>query len=148
MKAMKPLKPTMLYRVAAGLLLLFTAAHTNGLLQSNAPGPRTEAVWQYMKHVHFHLMGADCTYAEFYIGFGLLVSAYLLFSAFFAWYLGDVARKNPLSIQTLGWAFFAVNVANLILSWKYFFAAPGIVAALICACVGLATWQIQQAAQA
>lgn len=91
-----------------------------------------------MSGVHFQLMGINCSYGGFYIGFGLLFTAYLLFSAFLAWHLSGLARKNPQTIGVLGWSLFTVQVANLALSWIYFFPAPVAVSALAALCLGWA----------
>jgi hypothetical protein len=68
------------------------------------------------------------------------VTVYLLFSAFLAWHLGNVARTNPQAIGALGWAFFAVQVAILVLSSIYFFTAPIVFSGLVAACAGAAAW--------
>jgi len=54
------------------------------------------------------------------IGFGLLFTVYLLFSAFLAWHLGGLARKNPETTGALGWSIFTVQVVNLVLSLDVF----------------------------
>jgi hypothetical protein len=118
------MKPTFLYRIASGLLVVFAASHTYGLLTFKAASPEARAVREAMNNVHFQFMGADCSYGNFYIGFGLLFTAYLLFSAFLAWHLGGLARKTPQTIGTLAWSFFTVLVATLALSWMYFLACP------------------------
>ncbi|MDQ2843544.1 MAG: hypothetical protein M3Y72_21385, partial [Acidobacteriota bacterium] len=76
-------------------------------------------------------------------GFGLFVTAFLLFSAFLAWHLGEQARNNPRTIGSLGWAFFALQVASLILSWIYFALGPAIFSALIAGCLGWAAWLLK-----
>jgi hypothetical protein len=69
----------------------------------------------------------------------------MLFSAFLAWHLGALAGKNPQTIGALGWAFFAVQVASLALSWIYFSAAPVVFSALVATCVGWAAWLVTRA---
>ncbi|HYL04899.1 MAG TPA: hypothetical protein VE075_02605, partial [Thermoanaerobaculia bacterium] len=76
----------------------------------------------------------------FYVGFGLYVTVYLLFSAFLAWYLGDLAVRDPQAIGALGWAFFAVQVASFALSWIYFSAAPALFSGLVAALTGWAAF--------
>ena len=136
------MNPTLLYRIAAGLLILFAVSHTMGLF-SKPPSPEASVARAAMNNVHFQFMGADCTYGQFFVGFGLLFTAYLLFSAFVAWYLGDLARKNPIAIGGLGWAVFMVQLANLALSWIYFFIAPVAVSALVAVCLGSAAWLVK-----
>jgi hypothetical protein len=71
------MKPTLLYRIASGLLILFAASHTVGLL-TKPPSLEASAARDAMNNVHFRFMGTDCTYGRFYIGFGLMLTAYLL----------------------------------------------------------------------
>lgn len=85
------------------------------------------------------------TYGEFYLDFGLFPTAYLLFSAFLAWHLGGLAQNDPQAIGALGWAFFAVQMVSLILSWVYFFVPPAVFSALVAACLGWAAWLVQNA---
>jgi hypothetical protein len=139
------MKPTLLYRIASGLLVVFAASHTYGLLGFKASSPEVRGVREAMNDVHFQLMGTNCSYGGFYIGFGLLFTAYLLFSAFLAWHLGGLARKNPETIGALGWSLFTVQVVNLVLSWMYFFPAPAAVSALAAVCLGWAAWLVNGA---
>ncbi len=136
------MKPILLYRVASGLLLVFAASHTSGLLTFKADSPEARGVREAMNNVHFQFSGADCSYGNFYIGFGLLFTAYLLFSAFLAWHLGGLARKTPQTIRTLAWSFFTVQVATLALSWMYFFLPPAAISALVAVCLGWAAWLV------
>jgi hypothetical protein len=136
------MKPTLLYRIAAGLLILFAVSHTMGLF-TEPPSPDAGVARAAMDNVHFRFMGDDCTYGRFFVGFGLLLTAYLLFSAFVALHLGGLARKNPEAIGALGWAFFMVQLVNLALSWIYFFIAPVAVSALVAACLGWAAWLVK-----
>jgi hypothetical protein len=131
---------TVLYRTASILLVLFAAGHTAGFLRFKPPTPDAVAVRDAMSSVHFPVGGSQFTYRGFYDGFGLFVTVYLLFSAFLAWYLGDLARSNPQAIGALGWVFFTVQLAILALSWVYFFTAPIVFAALVAACLGGAAW--------
>jgi hypothetical protein len=134
------MKQTLLYRIASGLLVVFAASHTSGLLSFEASSPEVRGVREAMNDVHFQLMGVNCSYGGFYTGFGLLFTGYLLFSAFLAWHLGGLARKNPELIGVLGWSLFTVQAVNLILSWVYFFPAPVAVSALAAVCLGWAAW--------
>ena len=82
------------------------------------------------------------TYNRFYVGFGLFVTVFLLFSAFLAWRLGTLARNNPQAIGSLSWVFFALQIASLALSWIYFLAPPVVLSALVALCVGWAAWLV------
>jgi len=141
------MKPTLFYRIAAVLLLLFAAGHTVGFLRFVPPTAEGQAVRSAMHNVHFALGRGTYSYAGFYDGFGLTVSVYLVFSAFLAWHLGALARRRPEAIGALAWAFFATQAAQLVLSLVYFFTAPAIFSGVVVACLGIAAWQLRAVPQ-
>jgi hypothetical protein len=138
------MKARLLYRIASILLVLFAAGHTVGFLKFEPPTAQGLAVRDSMNNVHFEVDGASFSYGGFYMGFGLFVSVYLLLAAFLAWYLGNLAATLPRAIGALGWFFFAVQVASLVLSWMYFFAVPIALSALVAVCVGAAAWLVDR----
>src|SRR5262249_55306937 len=87
------MKPIVLYRIAAVLFGVFAAGHTIGFLKFRPPTPEGLAVFDAMNHVQFEVKGSKFTYGAFYTGFGLFATLYLLFSAFLAWHLGNMARE-------------------------------------------------------
>ena len=91
-------KPTLLYRIASVLLVVFAAGHTFGFLKFKPPTPEGLGVWEGMNNVHFQIGKSTYTYASFYNGFGLFATLYLVFAAFLAWHLGNVARNQPQAI--------------------------------------------------
>jgi hypothetical protein len=134
--------PTLFYRIASVLFILFAAGHTAGFMAFKPPSAEGLAVRDAMWNVRFQVKGSSFTYGDFYTGFGLYATVYLLFSAFLAWHLGNLARTNPEAIGSLAWVFAAVQVASLILSWRYFLLPPAILSALLTACLGWAGWLI------
>jgi len=94
------MKATWLYRIAAILLLLFATGHTVGFLKFVPPTPEGQAVMNAMDNVHLQ-PGATYTYGGFYRGFGFFLTVYLLFAAFLAWHLGELARKHPAAAGSL-----------------------------------------------
>ena len=139
------MKATWLYRIAAILLVLFSLGHTIGFLNFKPPTPEGIAVHNAMNNVHFQMSGASLSYGSFYVGFGLFVTAYLLFVAFVAWHLSGLAGKTPQLIGTLGWGLFAVQVASLVLSWIYFAGPPIAFSGVLAVCLGWAAWSVQGA---
>ena len=73
-----------IYRIAAALILLFDLGHTAGY-------PWSDPSWGVdlgaIQSSHFKVLGFTRTYWDFYVGFGLLVSVFLLLAAIFAWQL-------------------------------------------------------------
>src|SRR5271166_2551139 len=111
------------YRIATYLLVVFCAGHTvGGMLTQKSLGAESDAVFSMMKTVHFNFNGGDCTWYGFWLAFGLMASAFLLFSAVVAWTLADVAPSQWSMVAPVAWALFASHVCNAVLSWRYFFA--------------------------
>lgn len=133
---------TLLYRISAFVLVLFAAGHTLGFMKFKAPTPEGVAVQQSMDNVRFSIGGKSLTYGDFYRGFGLFCTAYLLFGAFLAWQLGTMARSNPQAIGALGWVFFGLQVVGIGLSWRYFVLPPTIFSAVMAILTGWAAWLV------
>jgi hypothetical protein len=134
------MKAKWLYRIAAAFFVLFAAGHTIGFLHLRAPSAEGRAVFDAMNTVHFVVSGRTYSYGEFYRGFGLSCTVSMLFSAFVAWHLGEVAGSAPSAIGALGWIFAAVQVAGLVLSVIYFGPPPAILSALVAILLGYAAW--------
>jgi len=132
------MSPTLLYEIAAVLFVVFAAGHTLGFLKLTPPTAEGVAARDAMNNAHFQIGGTTVTYGRLYTGFGLYMTVYLLFSAYLAWHLGVVAARDPAAIGTLGWVFFAVQLANVALAWIYFFLPPRVLSILIVLCVGWA----------
>ena len=134
---------TLLYRVASMLLVLFATGHTFGFLNFKAPTPEGMGVRQAMTDVVFPLRGKNYSYSGFYTGFGLFITADLLFAAFLAWHLGTLAAVNPSAIGLLGWAFCGVQIASLVLSWMFFFPVTAVFSGVVAVCLGAAAWLVR-----
>jgi hypothetical protein len=129
---------TLLYRTAAIVLILFAAGHTAGFLTFKPPSVEGVAVRDAMNNVHFDVDGRPYSYGGFYKGFGIEITVYMLFTALIAWHLGGLARSHHEAIGILGWAFFALHLASVVLSWVYFFPVPAVFAAVVALCTGWA----------
>lgn len=136
---------TLLYCIAAVLLLLFAVGHAVGFMGFKPASPEGLAVRDAMNSVRFEFKGASHSYGGFDTGFGLTVTAYLVFSAFLAWHLGAVAASQPQGIGALAWAFGAVQLACFGLSLAYFFLVPALFSGLVCICLVWAAWLLHAA---
>jgi hypothetical protein len=132
---------TLLYRIAAVILVLFALGHTVGFLKFKPATAAGLAVRESMDRVEFQVRSSTFSYGRFYRGFGLSITAYLLFTAFLSWQLGTLAR-TPSSIGAIAWGFVALQVATLALSWMYFSAAPAVLSGVAVICLGWAAWLI------
>ncbi len=131
------LKASTFYRIAAVLMVLFAAGHTAGFLQHD-PEWKVDALLASMKSIHFNLQGFSRSYWDFFVGFGLQITVFLLFAAVLAWQLGGVAAETLSRIRAITWAFALCFAAVTILSWRYFFAIPLVMSFLITVCLILA----------
>ncbi len=121
------MKSVTAFRSASVLLFIFCVMHTaGGMLAQKSLGPASDTVFDAMKSVHFDFNGADSTWYGFWFGFGLTASIFLLLSSIVAWQFERVPNELWPSLQIISWAFVVSHAANTVLSWKYFFAGPGV----------------------
>jgi hypothetical protein len=131
------MRSSTLYRLAAVLLVLFSFGHTLGFTRATGM-VGADTVVGLMRSVRFSVQGFQRTYWDFYVGFGLFVTVFLLFSAGLSWALAATPRDVRLQIPAATWGLAICYLGVTILSWRYFFVAPGIFAALITVCLGIA----------
>lgn len=134
------MKATVLYRIAAVVFVLFALGHTYGFLSLQAPSPEARAVYDAMNAVHFVVQDHSYSYGGFYRGLGLSCTVSMIFSAFFAWHLGELARSVPAAIGAMGWVFVAVQTAGVVLSLKYFGPPPVVFSAALTLLLAWAAW--------
>ena len=130
------MRASMFYRIAAVLLLLFDAGHTSGFPWSD---PKWGVDLGSMQSTHFYITGFSRTYWDFYVGFGLFVSVFLLLAAILAWQLGRLPAECLTLLRGTAWAFALCFAAISVLSWKYFFIIPIVFSVAITLCLAAAT---------
>jgi hypothetical protein len=131
-------RPWIMLRIASVLALLHFAGHTFGVVLARPRGPEELAVIEAMRSYRFSAMGAPLTYWDYYLGFGLFVSAALLLHAALFWQLSGLARTEPARARPFLFTLLAAYAAFSLLSWIYFFAGPILAATAITVCLGLA----------
>ena len=131
------MKASAFYRIAAVLLLLFDIGHTSGFPWSD---PKWGVDLSLMRSTHFYIMGFSRTYWDFYIGFGLFVSVFLLLAVVLAWQLGGLPPESLALMRGIRWAFALCFAAITVLSWKYFFVIPIVFSIVITVCLTAAAW--------
>jgi len=133
------MKPALLYRIASGLLVLFAIGHTLGFRQVD-PGWGAEGVVGALKSLRFDVQGFTRTYWDFYTGFGLFVTVFLVFAAVLAWQLGSVPQNVLRAMPVVPWTLALSFMGVTFLSWRYFFVVPIAFSAVITLCLLLAAW--------
>jgi len=132
-----------LYRVAAVLILLFDLGHSAGFPWSD---PKWGVDISAMKTTRFPILGFSRTYWDFYVGFGLTISVFLLLAAVLAWQLGALATQTPPLMRLTAWTLVVCFAVMTILNWMYFFTLPIAFSGLITLCLAGATWLSARAA--
>ena len=93
-----------------------------------------------MRSIHLEALGADRTYWDFFVGFGLFVTVFLVFAAVLAWQLAGLPAETLALMRGTAWAFAACFGAITILSFRYFFIIPIVFSVLILLCLTAAGW--------
>ena len=131
------MKASLLYRIAAVLLLLFDAGHTSGFPWSD---PKWAVDLGSMRSTHFYIMGFSRTYWDFYVGFGLSVSVLLLLAVVLAWQLGGLPPESLALMRGTAWAFALCFAAITVVSWRYLFILPIAFSIVTTSCLTAAAW--------
>jgi hypothetical protein len=132
------MRASTLYRIAAVLLLLFDAGHTSGFPWSD---PKWGVDLGSMRSTHFYIMGFNRTYWDFYLGFGLFVSVFLLLTVVLAWQLGGLPPESLARMRGTAWTFALCFAGITFLSWKYFFMIPIVFSIVTTLCLAAAAWR-------
>jgi hypothetical protein len=122
----------MLYRIAAVLILLFDLGHSAGYPWSD---PKWGVDLGTIRSSHFNVLGFSRTYWDFYLGFGLQISVFLLLAAILAWQLGSLPAQTFPLMRWTAWALAGCFAAVTVLSCLYFFIIPIAFGAVITVCL-------------
>jgi len=133
------LKPAIFYRIASVLLLLFAALHTFGFRQVD-PQWGVESLISLMRSIHFDILGTSRTYWDFFVGFGLFFSIFLVFTAVLAWQLGGLPRQTLAVMRGTAWALVICFAGVTIVAFRYAFVVPIVFSILILLCLTAAAW--------
>lgn len=133
------MRASVLYRIAAVLLLLFAAGHTLGFSQSD-PAWGVDPLLGSMRSSHFDVMGSHRTYWDFFLGAGFTVGVLYVFAAVSAWQLGGLPAATLARMRGTTWAFAFAFAAIAVLSWRYLFAIPIGSSIAITVCLTVAAW--------
>src|SRR4051812_30092542 len=128
------MKASVLYRIAAVLLLLFAVGHTFGFRQSD-PAWGVDSLLASMRSIHFDMQGFDRTYWDLFTAAGFSVGVFYLFAAILAWQLGGLPAATLALMRGTAWAFALCFAAITLVRWRYLFVIPIVFSALITACL-------------
>ena len=133
------MKASMLYRIAAVLLLLFAVGHTLGFGQSD-PTWGVDALLGSMRSIQFEVQGFNRTYWDLFLAAGFSVGVFYLFAAILAWQLGGLPPATLALMRGTAWAFALCFAAITVVSWRYLFILPIAFSIVITLCLTAAAW--------
>lgn len=128
------MRASLLYRIASVLLVLFAAGHTLGF-RMNDPKLGAGPVIASLHTLHFQIQGFSRTFWDFYVGFGLFVSVFLVFAASVAWQLGSLQPEPLAIVHGIRWGLAICFAVETVLTWKFFFIVPIVFSVAITACL-------------
>ena len=123
------------YKITTGLLIFLASMHTYGAFTENDFGVQGNAVYAAMKSVRFDMFGSDRTYSDLYFGSGIVISVYILFTAYLSWHLSR--QKEDLAVlRPVKWGLFLTYAMGALISFRYFFMGPTISTLLVVVLTG------------
>jgi hypothetical protein len=120
------------------MIFLFDLGHSAGYPWSD---PKWGVDMTAMRTSHFQVLGFSRTYWDFYVGFGLIVSVFLLLAGVLAWQLGSAPTQTIPLMRATAWVLSLSFVAVTVLNGMYFFTIPIVFSAVISICLVTATWR-------
>ena len=141
------MKASLLYRIAAVLLVLFAIGHTLGFRQSD-PAWGVDTLLGSMRSIHFDVQGFSRTYWDLFLAAGFSVGVFYLFAAILAWQLGRLPVETLAVMRVTAWSFAGCFVAVTVVSWKYLFIIPVAFSGVITLFLTAAAWRSGPRAQA
>ena len=138
------MRPSLWYRSASGLLILFALGHQLGFRRTD-PNWGVDSVVEVMKSVHFQVDGMSRSYWDFFSGFGFFITVLLVFVAVLSWQLGGLSKEMLQSLMLVRWTLALSFVVIAFLNWRYFFIVPLAFSALVAVCLLVAAWRGREA---
>jgi hypothetical protein len=133
-------------RIASVLTFIHCALHTiGGVFGKPKHGVEEIAVIETMKGHAFNVMGSMRTYWDFFFGYGLFVTLNLLLQAILFWALASYVKTSAGLVRVVALLFFFNYALMSMISFRYFFMAPGVVEVLIAVCLLVAYFRVASA---
>jgi len=133
------MKASLIYRVAAVLLLLFAIGHTYSFNQVD-PHWGLATMLGEMRGIRFAIGAISRTYWDFYLAGGLTAGIFYLFSAILAWQLGSVRPETLRELRLVTWAFPIAFAGVFAVSEIHLFLIPQMFSAAVTICLAVAAW--------
>jgi hypothetical protein len=130
-----------LYAITAAIICLYAALHTLGaLILPPSFSTAADGVRSSMESVRFACAGSHCTWFGFYLGFGYMVSLFLILAAVVTFYLGRLDLETRKRLRPVTFALALSFIAMSVLCGLFFFVQPLIFSATIAILLLIATF--------
>ena len=133
------MKPSLVYRIAAVLLVLFAVGHTLGFQQSD-PSWGVDSLLGLRRSSRFEVQGFTRSYWDLFLAAGFSVGAFYLFSAVLAWQLASLPAETLAGMRLSVWAFALCFAVIALVSFRYLFVIPIVFSVLVTACLIAGAW--------
>lgn len=135
------MSPSLIYRLVSGLLVLFALGHTLGFNRVDPAWGVTAPIAELQRITFTAQSTPGRTYWGFYLGFGYFCSVLMVLAAALAWQLGSLPNDVLQRMQPFLWAFAVAFVANIAITWRFFFVAPVVFSTLIALGLVAGAWR-------
>jgi hypothetical protein len=125
-------------RISAVVTLLWATGHTLGFPWTPVHNADADAVVGGMRAIKLSVEGTSRTYWDFYQGFGLSITGFLVVQAVILWQLASLAREGARDVRAVTAALFIGSLFNGAIVVRYFFVAPLILVATLVVCLAIA----------
>jgi hypothetical protein len=127
----------LLLQIASVISLIFTLGHTMGGRKQWSPMGDNE-VLKAMTDVKFQAMGVKRSYLDFFMGFGWLLSVFMLMETILLWQLASLAQTDPARIRPLIGVMALATAGTGVIAWRFIFPVPALFSAVLALVIGLA----------
>ena len=124
------MKPSVVLRITSLITLILAVGHFLGGVASWSPVGETE-VLKAMQSFRFDTGGMSRTYFDFYLGFGFILSVYLLLQAVLLWQLATLAKTEAHRIRPLLVSFLLACIVSAGLGSSYLRCLPSVSPSLL-----------------
>jgi hypothetical protein len=132
------MRASIFLRIASIITFLYCAGHTLGYPWTPAAGGREMATVQSMRSHQFDVIGSMRSFWDFYIGFGLVVSGFMIAVAVVLWQMASLDRRGVNGLRPMIATFLITFVINTIFDIQFFFVIPTVMAIVISILLGIA----------
>jgi hypothetical protein len=126
-------------RLASIVSFIFALGHTFGGTKSWSPLGETPGLVA-MRTFQFQVGAVQRTYLDFYLGFGFMLSVFMLLQAVLLWQIAAIAKDDPRRARPLAGSILVAQLACGALCWRYIFVGPVVFSAAISICLAVAVY--------